>query len=239
MILIEKLGTKKNKSGNYISFGLFLCLVCLQIVERGLRAGKRQISCGCIHGELISKANKGKKRTEKERYRLSNINKGRKHTQEHNINISESKKGITLSEEHRQKIREAHIGKNQTEETKLKISKATKGENNPNYGKIGELSSQWQNGQSFEIYPKEFNKELKNFILERDEYKCQCPDCNILKEMDLHVHHIDYNKNNNNPDNLIILCNSCHMKTNNKNKRKYFTEFYQNIMMGKVIECLL
>ena len=38
--------------------------------------------------------------------------------------------------------------------------------------------------------------------------------------------HIDYNKKNSNPNNLITLCSRCHSKTNFFNKKwiKYFKE---------------
>ncbi|NQU99405.1 MAG: HNH endonuclease [Parcubacteria group bacterium] len=39
----------------------------------------------------------------------------------------------------------------------------------------------------------------------------------------LSIHHIDYNKQNNNPNNLISLCRKCHVKTNfNRNYWKYY-----------------
>jgi len=40
----------------------------------------------------------------------------------------------------------------------------------------------------------------------------------------LSVHHIDYNKYNLNPDNLITLCVSCHSKTNH-NREKWINHF--------------
>ena len=101
----------------------------------------------------------------------------------------------------------------------------------------GEKSYQWQGGKSFEVYPKEF-KQIKKFILERDNYQCQFPGCTEIHDR-LHIHHIDYNKKNNNPENLITLGTSCHARTIGKKKRLYWTEFYQNIMIGKIMECLL
>ena len=58
-----------------------------------------------------------------------------------------------------------------------------------------------------------FNNELKELIRKRDNYKCQI--CGIPQEecfKNLHVHHIDFNKSNCSPDNLITFCNSCHSK---------------------------
>ena len=40
-----------------------------------------------------------------------------------------------------------------------------------------------------------------------------CEKCGSTKSID--VHHIDGNYNNNTPENLIILCRSCHMKEHN------------------------
>jgi len=67
----------------------------------------------------------------------------------------------------------------------------------------------WKNGKSFEPYPTEWTRELKRKIRKRDRYVCA-----ICGEKGNHVHHIDYDKNNCSPDNLITLCNSCHTKTN-------------------------
>ena len=103
-------------------------------------------------------------------------------------------------------------------------SEAKKGIKHPFFGKRGELSANWQNGKSFELYPPEFNKELKQLILERDIYTCQDPNCEH-KTVLLVIHHIDYVKKNNFEYNLITLCNSCHVKTNGN--REYWKKFYQ------------
>ena len=151
--------------------------------------------------------------------------KGKHLSEETRRKQSEIKKGKYTGEKH------PNFGKSPTEETRQKMRDARKdrfsGENCPS----------WQNGKSFEEYPIEF-KQIKKSILERDNYKCQYPGCIEIHDR-LHVHHIDYNKQNNDPENLITLCNSCHSKTIGKNKRNYYTEFYQNIMMGKLMECLL
>ncbi|MEK6880326.1 MAG: HNH endonuclease signature motif containing protein, partial [Nanoarchaeota archaeon] len=86
-----------------------------------------------------------------------------------------------------------------------------KGENHPNFN----------NWSSRKPYGKEFGPELKLQIKERDNFICQ--ECGDYR--DLTIHHIDYNKKNNNPNNLITLCRSCHSQTNfNRNDWKnYFT----------------
>lgn len=80
-------------------------------------------------------------------------------------------------------------------------------------------------------YPSEFSDELREQIRFRDSYICQ--NCGMTKEehvtvlgATLAVHHIDYNKQNNQKNNLITLCGQCNVRAN-KN-RIYWTEFYQN-----------
>ncbi len=221
MKLIQILNLRKTKNSNrFYRYGLFYCEYCKNFVEKRLCHGLTQKSCGCVAGKLISEANKGE----------PSWNKGIPHTEEARKNISESKKGkptwnkgIKATEETKQKISKTRIEKN-----------LSKGENNPMYGihRFGENNPNWSNGSSFEPYSPEFNKPLKQSILERDKYTCQDPNCDGNHKK-LHIHHIDYDKKNNNPENLIVLGTSCHSKTNGKNIRQYFTEFYQNIMRNK------
>ena len=118
--------------------------------------------------------------------------------------------GNHFSEEIKQKIRDSKYHKN------------LKKENNPN----------WKDGKSNEPYPLEFNEKLKEKIRKRDNYQCQNLDCNVTEEEHLivfgrvlDVHHIDYNKTNINIENLISLCQSCHMKTNYN--REYWQEYFK------------
>lgn len=47
---------------------------------------------------------------------------------------------------------------------------------------------------------------IRKTIVERDKYRCRI----CLNEDDLHVHHIDYCRLNNQETNLVTLCQSCH-----------------------------
>lgn len=85
----------------------------------------------------------------------------------------------------------------------------------------------WQGGKSFEPYGIEFNKKLKEQIRQRYNFTCQ--ECGFTQEKlgyKLHVHHIDFNKKNNNPNNLISLCRSCHTQT--EFNRENWTKYFQN-----------
>jgi len=152
-------------------------------------------------------------------------------------------KGKKTSSEIRKKLCKAHIGKKHSSETRKKISKANKGKKSWCEGKklsektkekmslahLGKNNHNWQGGISFEPYPTDWVDLLKESIRKRDNYICKL--CGIHQDelkswsKKLDVHHIDYNKNNCNPDNLISLCRNCHMKTNID--RKYWQNYFK------------
>ena len=162
---------------------------------------------------------------------IANIGKHFSIKTEFKKDIPSWNKGKKFNEKIRQKMAEAKKGKKRTEEARKKQSISMKGKNSL------EKHWNWDGGTSFEIYPIEF-KQIKKSILGRDNYTCQDPNCEH-KTKKLDIHHIDYNKNNNSLENLITLCDFCHTKTNGKNKRQYFTEFYQSIMKNRISEDLL
>lgn len=87
----------------------------------------------------------------------------------------------------------------------IAIGKRQRGEKHPN----------WKGGISRYPYGFDFNKELKELVRKRDGYKCQlcgAPQEECFKK--LSIHHIDYNKENSNPTNLITVCNKCNSKVN-------------------------
>jgi hypothetical protein len=195
--------------------------------------------------------NLGRIRSEesKEKNRLAHLgkpawNKGlTKETDSRVAKYAHTKQGKKFTEEHISKLSKAHKGQvpaikgkhfNHTEIAKEKIRINAK--TNPNYGMknknhsqetikklSGENSYWWQGGISFEPYTTDWTETLKKSIRERDHYTCQ-----ICKGHGHHVHHIDYNKRNCNPDNLITVCIRCHGQTNN-NRKKWIEFFKQNL----------
>ena len=145
------------------------------------------------------------------------------HTEETKRKISQSERGKIISVATRKKM---SIAKRQmTDETKKKLSIVGKGRiiSLETRKKISnalrrEKHPAWRGGISLDIYPLYWTETLKKSIRQRDNYTCQ--KCEIhedefngrTKKMD--VHHIDYDKENCNPCNLITLCKSCHAKTN-------------------------
>ena len=188
------------------------------------------------HKRKIGKANKGKICSEETKVKLSKVMIGRKCSQKTKDKMSEIMRGKYKGE------KAYWFGKKLPEEMRMKISKAHKGKTTWNKGKIGIYSeetkrkiseaqkgnkgSNWQGGKSFETYTVRFNKELKELIRNRDNYKCQLcgmPECENIRKLD--IHHKDYNKKNCLPNNLISLCRGCHIKTNIN--REYWMEYFK------------
>ncbi len=57
---------------------------------------------------------------------------------------------------------------------------------------------------------------IRKVIYKRDNWLCFCcgVHCQMKSKLKIQCHHIDYDKTNNDPSNLITLCASCHAKTN-------------------------
>lgn len=144
-------------------------------------------------------------------------NKGRKFNEEHRERISKALMGIvrgSLSQEHREKISAANKGRI------IKWRDKLTGENHWN----------WKGGKSFEPYPTGFNPLLKDYIKERDDHQCQNPYC-YMKGIILNIHHVDYNKENIEEENLITLCAGCNTRANYN--KEYWQELYSKIMEKK------
>ena len=155
--------------------------------------------------------------------------------------ISEANKGRKWKESSKKKLSLTKKGKPRSLETKLKISKGLK--NHPCYknplrnikisqallknpikywlGKkrlsmTGNKNWNWKGGFN-EPYTIDWTNSLRIAIRERDKYTCQI--CGTKQgDFAFDIHHIDYNKKNCNPNNLITLCRSCHTKTTHNRK---------------------
>lgn len=76
----------------------------------------------------------------------------------------------------------------------------------------GKKNPMYIHGQSYNPYPRNFNKQLKRKIFIRDHFTCQ--KCTKYPNNSLVVHHIDYTKTNCKENNLISLCQKCNLKVN-------------------------
>ncbi len=113
-----------------------------------------------------------------------------------------------------------------------------KRQKNRSYESItGKSCHLWKNGLSKEPYGFDFKRILKEQIRQRDNFRCQ--ECfrhqdelrsKSNKPYKLMIHHIDFNKRNNNPNNLISLCRNCHTQTNFN--REQWTKYFQEKMIN-------
>ena len=170
-----------------------------------------------------------------------NGNLGYKYTPEQRLKRSlQMKKNWEGKEERREEYRRRITGSGnptKRKEVSDKISKSIKEKwKDKSYRKkvvaghigimTGTSNPNWQGGKSFELYGLEFNNFLRGQIRQRDDFTCQL--CNVRENGQKHdIHHIDYDKTNNQMKNLITLCHSCHSKTNFN--RKYWIEVFSNI----------
>lgn len=86
-----------------------------------------------------------------------------------------------------------------------------------------EKNGRWLGGISFEPYSPDWTHDLREFIRERDNYTDP-----LTGQYGNCVHHIDYDKKNCDPKNLITLSNSSNSRVN-KN-REYWTKYFNNLI---------
>jgi hypothetical protein len=194
--------------------------------------------------EKLRQTRLGKKMSEETKQKLRQINLGKKLPE----NVINKMKGRKQSQETIEKRRLKLIGRKMSKKTLEKLRLTNLG-NKYSLGKqnalgyrhtlearekialsaTAEKSKNWQGGKSFEPYGIEFNHNLKKTIRARDNFTCQ--ECGALENKRTHTcHHIDYDKNNNNPNNLITLCTQCHSKTTPLKRREYYIKKYQDKM---------
>ena len=221
---------------------------CSEETKRKMSISKK----GCNNPNF---GNKGSKHSEETKKKIGLANKGLKRSDEHKRKISEANKGKLIGDRNpskrldvrkkislfhrgkifsgltREKISQTLTGRKLSEETKRKMSLSRMGNKNPF----------WKGGKSFEPYGLEFNNKLRDQIRQRDSYRCQ--ECLMhqeqlfrkqkdgkIKPVKLDIHHIDYNKQNNNLSNLISLCNPCHMQTN-YNREDWIDYYHQKVLL--------
>lgn len=118
-----------------------------------------------------------------------------------------------LTEEHKRKIAEANRGKSVPLERRRKISETNKRKGiQPKeiYNKEG--NDHWRFNKGLGSDTLTIRRMLKKAGFNIDH----CSQCNSTRN--IHVHHIDENRKNNEISNLRVLCASCHMTVHRRNK---------------------
>lgn len=192
------------------------------------------------------------------RRKLSEARKGPKHhaygktfSEEHKKKMSEAQKGKKSHMYGKKGKKHPMYGKKLSDERKREISKAMKGRKGPMAGRFHSEESrikascthQGINRKDWTCFvgPEPYcgvwyDKEFKDSIKKIRDGKCQEPTCwHTTDDFSLTVHHIDYDKKNCHPDNLITLCHSCNGRANAD--REWHTAWYKAIMLrqGKLL----
>jgi len=152
------------------------------------------------------------------------FNLGRKHSDISKKNMSDAHKGYVTPEATKINMRLKHLGrkyKPMSKQGRENIRLAMKGKY------AGEKNYFWKGGLSYEPYSVEWTETLKKSIRERDHYICQ-----LCSKDGYPVHHIDYDKKNCDPKNLITLCEKCHRKTNDN--RNYWITYFKNKLFSVI-----
>ncbi len=173
---------------------------------------KKRLSNPEVRKRLSEATKKGMANPEV-RKRLSEATKRVMSNPEFRKMLSDVRKGQHLSPQS-----EFKKGHKEAPETSKKRSEAMR----------GEKCYLWKGGISYEPYSLDWTRSLKKAVRERDNYLCQL----CLVKKGVQVHHIDYNKKNCNPENLITLCRNCHSKTN-QNREKW-KKFFEEVLRKKI-----
>ena len=222
------------------------------MIKRVIRPGRCQ--CGC--GRVVSPGKRficghhliGVKRSEefraKMRVAMIGKNKGKKISHKQKMAISLANKGKVLSDETKRKISKANKGSKRTEEVKRKMSKSHRGLIPWNKGKKHTIEARKRMSKSHltrnsgnntpeNPYPKLFYiSDFRDMINERDGNICQNPLCRRnCEQLPLEFHHIDYNKGNCVPSNIIKVCKSCNARANSD--RQFWQKHYETIIANK------
>jgi hypothetical protein len=174
--------------------------------------------------EKIGRANRGRKCSPETIEKLKKAGIGRTPSPQNRLAVSKAMMGNKfalgnkLSSETRAKMSRSALGKKKSPESIRKSVLARSGDKNYN----------WRGGKSREPYQHGWTRLAKD-IRRRDEGMCQHPCCYKIEMGDAHhVHHIDFNKGNNDPGNLITLCRGHHVSTY-FGEIDYWVGFYQSI----------
>lgn len=172
---------------------------------------KQKCACGCGEYTLIFRGKPNKFVVGHNFKGESNPNIGKKYSPERVDKIRQKLKGRVISKKQRKQISDAQ-SRIWTEERREEARKRASGENNAN----------WKGGRTGELRKKKTNAPAKTVIAVRERDKNECQMCGMTKKengRNMDVHHIVpyLDSRNNDMENLISLCRSCHIIADRNN----------------------
>ena len=104
----------------------------------------------------------------------------------------------------------------------------------PKYKIRGENHYNWKGGISKLPYDFNFNKDLKEFIYAIYGKECYYPNCKCKETTKLSIHHVNYDKQDSEVDNLIPLCivHNSKVNFNRESWIKYFNDKVMEILFN-------
>jgi hypothetical protein len=159
--------------------------------------------CGCGRPTAIAESScksRGMVKGYGMRFIKGHAREGMHHTEEAKQKLSIAGCRRVVSEETKEKIRSSTLGKVRSKETREKMGKA----------KVGELNPKWK-GKSI-IWKLSGNQRAVRMYTSIGE----CQECGERPALDRH--HKDGDTTNNEPENVLFLCRSCHMKADGRMK---------------------
>ena len=225
-------GSDKNKSGHSgKKFGPFS------------EEHRRKISLSLIGNKhSLGKVpwNKGIHISEETRKKMSVANKGHYHSEETKRKIGNANRGMKRSEETKEKMRlfrreywKSHPMEAENNRKRLLGNKYGVGwkhtyaaKKRMSVAKLGVKNPFWNGGISKLPYAGCWSDTLKESIRQRDNFTCKICGCVYGGfGTSFHVHHIDYDPENCNPNNLVTLCGRCHLLTTVGNRKRWMYYF--------------
>lgn len=200
-------------------------------IDCGIEIGRRAIRCrSCAQADRWENGNLGLEEVRKKRSRAA-----RNRSDEYKQRRADQSRALWEDAEYRSK--QLHFKRSKEWKDKLsRLSKSWWRDHNYRAGQMEHLRSKefrmlmqkrhsghnshlWRGGITDNPYDSNFTNSLREQIRERDGHRCKL--CGAPETTQAHdVHHIDYDKANSVPANLITLCVSCHRRTNH-NRRKW------------------
>ena len=205
-----------------------------------------------------SKKQKGQIRSVEERKKMSKGRKGKGKGKDHRLfgkkRSKETRKKIAANLKGRYKGKDSpNYGQIRSVEERKKISEKAKG-NKRCLNRVLSIETRikiscirqgielkdWLGFISNEPYCFDWkSKEMKEYFKDRDNYdKCPLPWCNGKNPYDLVRAHIDNNKQNCHPDNIIRICRGCNSAMQSKEYGEWWTSALQALMyrQGKLLK---
>jgi len=191
--------------------------------------------------EILAKGAKNHVCTEEERANRSKAHKGKKKSPEHLKRLQE---GHALWRERFKQEHgydwnvKIHKGRKQTEAWKeVKVAKLRGTKRSPEFcadqsKRLRETFAAAGAADSHSEYSYMFTRYIRKQIRTRDGHTCcLCGKTRKDNSRALPVHHIDYNKANDDEMNLITLCDACHVTTNVLSTRAFYSQFLRDFLI--------